>query len=82
MKGHTYDVAEGRLVEHKAHGICMFQSNCGYFCHCDEDSYCPDYCNRNRVNKQDKQTLEQWMEKMNIVIPEEEKVVKSIYDVQ
>lgn len=79
IKGQSYEISQGKLVEHEAHGICLMHSSISFFYHIGGSSYCPDYCNRNRVNKRDKQTLEQWIQKMNIIIPEEEKVIKKSY---
>lgn len=78
VKSHSWTIENASLVEHKAHGICLMHSNtiCDFYDHANEDGYCPDYTNRKRTNREQKLTLEQWMASMDIVIPDEEKVVK------
>ena len=39
----------------------MHNSDEGHYTTVDGDSYCPDYYNRKRGNKEQKMTLEQWI---------------------
>ena len=50
-------------IENNWTGICYMQT-IGYNYYTDENSYCPDYLNRKKGDKEE--TLEEWITKMNI----------------
>jgi hypothetical protein len=61
-----YKVIGKRLVKQEGEGICYMHTI--YPCKDYEEkhivsshSWCPDYCNRERINKQDKMTLDEWL---------------------
>ena len=45
------------------HGYCYFQSSnkSSFYKEVNEDSYCPDYSNRKKWNKQFKENLQDWI---------------------
>lgn len=50
----------------KDKGICWFQTHYEDSPHYSYiDSYCPDYTNRLKSNKENKQTLKEWLEEQN-----------------
>lgn len=52
----------------KTTGHCIMQScSPDTMVRADEDSYCPDYVNRERNNKRDKKTLEEFCRDTNIL---------------
>lgn len=68
-KGEGYKFVGNHLVRHSGEGICYMQTinPCSgieerYITN--GDSYCPDYCNREKTNKTDKLTLEEWLLKI------------------
>ena len=64
-----YFIVGGKLISKYGNGIC--------YCHTvnpgtdieephavDGDSWCPDYCNREKTNKKEKLTLDDWLTKI------------------
>ena len=69
--GEGYKVIGGRLVKHDGEGVCYMHTT---FPTTDYEekhfvqggSWCPDYCNRERTNKKDKMTLEEWLKSIRV----------------
>ena len=69
LHGEGYQVTSYRLVKTEAQGICYYQTvnpctDIEERHYVNGDSYCPQYCNRERTNKRDKQTLEKWLNEL------------------
>lgn len=69
--GEGYKVVCGHLVKHEDEGVCYMHTT--FPCTVYEekhivggDSWCPDYCNRERTNKKDKMTLEEWLKNIKV----------------
>ena len=61
IQGRNYIITNHGLVEKLGCGRCyMHKSEEGDFTTVEGDSYCPDYYNRKRGNKEQKMTLEEW----------------------
>ena len=70
--GEGYKVIGARLVKHDGEGVCYMHTTSPCTDYEEKhivkgDSYCPDYCNRERTNRKDKMTLEEWLENLNKV---------------
>ena len=62
IKGRHYIPTKDGLKEKFGNGKCfMHVSDDGNFSFVDGDSYCPDYYNRKRGNKEQKKTLDEWL---------------------
>ena len=65
VRRHYYFNATGKLKESLGRGCCyMHVDNETPFSNVDGDSYCPDYYNRKRGDKEQKMTLQQWIENL------------------
>lgn len=62
VKGRHYVVTKNGLKEELGSGKCyMHNSKEGNYTTTQGDSYCPDYYNRKRGNKEQKVTLNEWL---------------------
>ena len=68
MRGERYSVVDGKLHKEIGCGYCLMQSvpDEDFFYETTEENYCPDHFNR----KKDKDTLENWLEKAGIILPQ------------
>ena len=67
LHGDGYQVIGYRLYRNSGSGICYMHtvnpaSDTEETYHIGGDSWCPDYTNRERTNKSDKMTLDEWLE--------------------
>lgn len=66
LHGDGYEIIANKVYKTDGNGICyMHTVNPGRDIeepyHIDGDSWCPDYSNRERTNKRDKLTLDEWL---------------------
>ena len=62
LKGRYYIATNRGLKEKLGNGKCyMHNSNEWNYTIVDGDCYCPDYYNRKRGNKEQKMTLDEWL---------------------
>lgn len=62
IKDRHYIPTKDGLKEKLGNGKCFIHvSDEGNFSLVDGDSYCPDYYNRKRGNKEQKKTLDEWL---------------------
>jgi hypothetical protein len=62
IKGRHYILTKNGLKEKLGNGKCfMHVGDVDDFSLVDGDSYCPDYYNRKRGNKEQKKTLDEWL---------------------
>ena len=67
LHGDGYQVIGYRLYRNSGSGICYMHTvnparDTEEPYHIGGDSWCPDYTNRERTNKSDKMTLDEWLE--------------------
>lgn len=47
-------------------GVCYMHSFGSELCVTNQDSYCPDYYNRKKGNREQKQTIEEWIKEKGL----------------